>query len=583
MPKNLTPFRIIPIAFIQGLLFYGLHWSVQHKVWPATDLHWLIALYAASLFVPTTLEVLARELRWRGAFTVAGIIGLFAVGLGAYAGWATGRPEEKPWDYPLIVVFYLTFAIAWFIALPFSQTWLRTNRRNFPYRDLFEFSWQNALLLAEAGVFTGVFWALLGLWAALFKVVGISFFMDLFREPVFAYPVTAIAFGYAIFLIQSRESAVLTMRRHLLGVFNWLLPLVAAIAVMFLSVLPFTGLAPLWKTGHATFLMLWLQALLILFVNAAYEDGENEPAYPIWLKSALRIAVFAMPVYAVLCAYSLSLRIDQHGWTVDRVWAALIILIVALYGLGYAMAAWPARPWMGKLRRVNVFMAWMIVALLVLVSTPLIDPKRLSVNSQLSRLASGRTSPARFDYDYLRFDLGRYGQKALTELAKSTTPDTARLASLALAKTSRWGPNNALAKEDIAKRIEVFPKGAVLEPAFFDHVNRAIKGRAGQHPRCFTELRESCLMLVIDLNRDGQSEVVVLGSWPQAVYSKIDGDWLKVGQLIGTPMGRDQIETSLQNSEFMAEPNIWSGLRIGTQWFNVQEEVRPKQIGGTKE
>src|SRR5581483_11811210 len=54
-------------------------------------------------------------------------------------------------------------------------------------------------------------------------------------------------------------------------------------------------------------------ALFIHFLNSAYQDGQAEPRYPEWLKLALRVAVFALPVYAALCAYSLGLRVAQHG------------------------------------------------------------------------------------------------------------------------------------------------------------------------------------------------------------------------------------------------------------------------------
>ena len=563
---------ILIIAVIQGWLLYGLHLSLEHNTWPATDLSWLVPLYAVAVFVPVTLQMLVENLRQHALWIIVSGIALLAMGLGAYTGWGAGSLKDASVQhFPLLFAFYSVFLVIWFIALPFAQTWFRRRSRSFPYQDLFEFSWQNALLLSEAGVFTGVFWALLSLWAALFKIVDISFFADLFSKRAFIYPVTAITFGYAIYLIHSRENIVITLRRHLLGVFSWLLPLVAVISVMFLLVLPVTGLAPLWKTGHATSLMLCLQLLFIYFLNAAYEDGEKEPPYPAWLKIALRVAVFGLPFYAVLCAYSLGLRVEQHGWTVTRVWGALITLIAALYGLSYAVAALRRAPWMGRVAQFNVHMAWVVAALLILVSSPVLDPRRLSTESQVARLASAKVTPDKFDYNYLRFDLGRYGTAALAELAKNSNPETARLASEALAKSARFAPRVTPPPADIAKRIEIFPPGTTLDPAFLDYLERSLKECAGDQPACLSQPRmEPCLMLALDLNRDGKPEILSLGIYPQSVYGNVDGKWTKVGNLVGGHIDRKQIEAMLRESRALTEQPQWMGVQIGAQRFTMQ-------------
>ncbi len=45
-----------------------------------------------------------------------------------------------------------------------------------------------------------------------------------------------------------------------------LLPVVSFVALLFLVVLPWTGLAPLWDTGHASPVLLGIVVLLVLFV-----------------------------------------------------------------------------------------------------------------------------------------------------------------------------------------------------------------------------------------------------------------------------------------------------------------------------
>ncbi len=560
-----------------GLLLYGLHYAWEPRAWPVTDPYWLIPLYSIAILVPVTLEILNGYIRRIEVWLVAAAFILLAFGLGTYTVWSD-KPDIYPHAFSLIT-YYISFFLIWFIALPFVQSWLRRRDLKFPYSDLFEFSHLNPLLAIESTAFTVVFWGLLWLWAALFSVVGISFFADLFKKPAFIYLASALTFGYATFLIQSRESIVITLRRHILGVFSWLFPLAALIAAMFLIVLPATGLAPLWKTGYATFLMLCLQALFIHFLNAAYEDGERPPAYPAWLAMALRIAVFTLPIYAALCIYSLGLRVEQHGWSVQRIWAAVITLIAALYGLGYAFAATRRSSWMNTMAPINVWMSWVVAALLLLLCSPLLDPKRLALDSQLALLSSGKVIPLKFDYDYLRTDLGRFGNAALSELSKNSNPETAKLASQALergatARTAAKPASEPTSAADLRQRIKLYPPTATLDPSFLTYLEAAVKDRSYDHPACLRIQREDCLMLLLDLNQDGRPEIISLGGYPQAVYSNVGGQWQKVGDLVGHPMDRKSAEGFLRDSKIQARASPWLELRVGDHEFFVQPSPR---------
>jgi hypothetical protein len=444
-----------------------------------------------------------------------------------------------------------------------------------PYGEVFEAGWQNTLVVVQAGLFTGLFWALLWLWAALFDVVGIKEFERLFREPAFVYPVTSVTFGYAVSLAQSREGFVLLLRRHLFGVLAWLLPLVALIATAFLLTLPATGLAPLWKTGHATFLMLWLQVFLLFFFNAAYQDGAQPPGYPGWLRIALRASVLAVPVYASLSAYSLFLRIAQHGLSVDRIWAALFIAVIALYGLGYAYAAFRDGPWMEAIGRVNTAMAWVLVAMIVAVHSPLLEPKRLAAADQLSRLIEGRVAAAKFDYDYLRFSLGVFGDRALRELAAGPpghreAAEIKRLAAAALAKGHRWeapGPPH-----DLAASIEVLPRGASLDPELLAYFRQQADSSAGAGLVCLRVSGIACVVLVVDLDGDGVAEVASVTGFPMNVYGRTTGGWRRVGELRPDAYtGDSQWLDSVRAGTPRISPSRWQVLEIGGRRLYLAE------------
>ncbi len=569
---------MLVVALLQGVALYGLHLALDAEAWPATDPRWLLPLYAIGTLIPLVLHLDLSHVRTPLFLRGVTVLAVLLTALGAYTG-STIVPLPGWRSSGIVFAFGVSVAALWWILTPFLQTSVRGGRPRAtpPYAELFEAGWQNTLVVVQAALFTGLFWALLWLWAELFDLVGVQVFEELFREPAFVYPVTSVTFGYAVALAQSRESFVLLFRRHLFGVLAWLLPLVALIASAFLLTLPGTGLAPLWKTGHATFLMLWLQVFLLFFFNAAYQDGGQPPSYPRWLQVALRASALAVPVYASLSAYSLSLRIVQHGLSVDRIWAALFIAVVALYGIGYLFAAFRDGPWMGAIGRVNIAMAWVMVGLIAVVNSPLLEPKRLATVDQMSRLLDGRVPAAKFDYDYLRFSLGVYGDRALRQLAAGLpghreAAEIKRLASASLAKARRW--DQVEPPVDLAAHIEVLPSGASLDPDLVTYFRQQADSSAGAGPVCLRVARVACVMLVADLDGDGVSEVASVSGFPMNVYARTATGWRRVGELRSEAYAWDQRWLdSVRAHPPRVTPSRWHTLEIGGRRLYLAESA----------
>lgn len=111
-------------------------------------------------------------------------------------------------------------------------------------------------------------------------------------------------------------------------------------------------------------------------------------------------------------------RVGQYGFTPERVIATVCVLVAAGYALGHgAAAALSRKTWLKLIERVNIAMAVAILAAILALFTPLADPARISVDSQVARLTGGGIAPDRFDYDFLRFKAGQFGKDALTRLA----------------------------------------------------------------------------------------------------------------------------------------------------------------------
>src|SRR5580658_8940839 len=82
--------RALPIillaSVIQGWALYGLYLAIEQHHWPATRMQWLLGLYAVATFIPTSIQLIAAQLRSRAA--VASLLILSA--LYFYFGWFEG-------------------------------------------------------------------------------------------------------------------------------------------------------------------------------------------------------------------------------------------------------------------------------------------------------------------------------------------------------------------------------------------------------------------------------------------------------------------------------------------------------------
>jgi len=498
----------------QGLALYLLQHAQTAKAWPATASLVFAPLVLTAAFAPFVLLAGAGALR-RGPFILWGLIAAaFAAGLGFHGAWNGVDGDRMP-DVPV----FIAIAGGLFIAHHLVQPAAVHRRLVAPYEAYFDTTWMHGVQMALSAAFTGVFWILLFLGSALFDMIGIDAFRKLIAEQAFSIPAATVMFAAAVQLTDVRPSLVRGVRTVALTLLAWLLPLMTLIAAGFLASLPFTGLEPLWKTKAATALLLTAAAHLIVLINAAYQDGEDAPH--LILKWAARIAGLLLIPIGLLAAYGLSLRIGQHGLTPERVFAAAFVVIALGHAAGYAVAA--ARPgaWMKGLERTNVAMAFVSVALILALFTPIADPARLSVSDQVRRLETGKVKPEAFDFQFLRFDSGPYGKTALEKLKASQDSDIASRARAAAAQTEKTPPKPE--KPDLSK-IKVFPTGANLPASFAEQA-----WGDGSGSSCLYSGSE-CLALLLDTDGDQTDEVLLAAGNAFDIFKSVDGRWRKVAE-----------------------------------------------------
>lgn len=503
---------IVLLAMLQGLLLYVAEYGREAGWWPFSALDGCVYWYTLVLSVPTVMLLSVRRLDERRFWWQAAGVGVVFALLAAWAGWsATGNQGIAV--HKVLWPFSLAMAAALFVALPYLQTALRHGRWNAHYPDLFELAWQNGLTLALMLLFIGICWLLLYLWGGLFALIDIDFFAKLFREKPFVYLATGLMAGLGILIGRTQHRPVQIARRVLFAIFTGLLPLVALIALLFVISLPFTGLEPLWDTHSAALILMSVVAVMVLFVNAVYQDGEEAMPYPRWLRLLVDAGILSLPLFSALALYALMLRINQYGWTQERIAGMVAAVILSCHALGYAIAVLRRGAWLAGIRRVNVAVSLFAILLAVLFNSPVLDPHRITVNSQLDRLAAGKVESKDFDLRHLRFYSGRQGWLAVQALQKeaeaSGDDEFAKRIAKILQYLSHYqgyeSPWMETELEDVAALQQVIQVPADSPVPAEDWWPYLLQETDHQASKC-KQSDSDCVLLVRDFDQDGQAE-----------------------------------------------------------------------------
>lgn len=580
--------KLLLVGAVQGWAFWGLWKTRELKVWPATDALSERALLYFAVAVPLVIyltEGIASLTRQRRLFLLSVVAILFLL-LGAYSGWvddisvrlADFIPFARPSDA-------LAAMVLGFVLIPLLAHF-DTQARSWSYHELFETAWRNVILCISAAFLTGAFWMVLFAGSELLHLIGLNFMRELIKKSIFSIPVTGIAFGAAFALALARAEMVVTLRRFQLSMLAWLLPLLMMFILVWVIALPFTGVELLFKTHNAAFILTWCAALCISFVNAAYQDGLAAPPYGKFLSKLLAAAWLGLPVVVGVAWWAMWLRIAQHGWSEDRVWGMFVVLMATLYVTGYAVSALRRDGWLSSIGKTNMWSAVILCLGLLALISPIADARRIAVNSQMQRLTSQTIASDQFDFAYLRWDAGKYGQNALHLLeAGIAHPERDALASKAkqaLVQTNRYLPDTgvkALSEEELRQRFHVLPATATLDDAMLKAIQAESKN--WQLQQCFNT-QAQCTVWQIDLNADDVREAVVLikNQWGDTgnalVMQQIGDQYRLIGNLsLDSKPFSKQLE-QIERNEFKIVSPAWSEVEMLGQRLQLRLTPQPQ-------
>lgn len=585
------------IGICQGALLYYLRepWSLA-----TLNRDTIAALQLFGWIAPLVAMLVIGRASWLKDALFAVAVGLVAAMLYKVSvGYLGFSSAETGWlrigggrGIGFSFAFGITCLILLVIPLPFYQA-IRTEGRMAPqYRDLYLNAWTNKLAVLVACFFLGIAWAVLLLLAALFLLIKVRFFTDLFSENWFIATFTAAAFGLGVALARERQAAIQTLLTLIRTLFRVLAPILACVILMFLVALPFTGLETLWNTRIAARILLSALVVLIIFQNAVIQTAESDSAFWKPAEWAVMAANVALLVLAAMAAWAIFARVEQYGWTPARFYVALSTAVALAYALTYAGSVIVKRAaWTSGIARFNPILALVVLALSVLVHLPPLEPYGISARDQVARLRDGRIAPDAFDFAFLKFKLGDAGLSALKEIESDadlmkTAVVAERLEELksfrhyTLPQTlGRRKQFSTTELRDVTAYMVMFPPERVPPAAA---IAELVRNSRSQLQSCRfrsvsdgrTLISSPCAIIGGDLNSDGLEDVAILfqGYRLSTLLQQSDGSW-KPGPVL-TAGGRDiklapssEIPKAIKRGDVQIVPPVTQDIMIGESRF----------------
>jgi hypothetical protein len=473
------------------------------------------------------------------------------------------------WAFPMIFI-----ANELVISADRSYKWIAA------YETYFEEAWKRGIQLLLALLFVGLFWIILFLGIALFKIIKIEWFGDVIAYSYVAWVISGVAMGFAVHLADVQTKMLSTVRLLVLTVLSWLLPLITLIGLGFGVGLIFTGLKPLWDTNAATLTMLSACVILVLLMNSAYQQGEPDRDIHPFLKWTLRLASVVLLAFSLIAAYSLILRVNQYGLTFDRILAGLGVFVSVLFGIGYtASIIVPSRRFMQGLETTNITMAFVKVALILALLTPVLDPNRLSVESQVARLKTAKVTQDQFDWWFLRFGAEKQGITALDKLSNDPVfGDKAR-------EVKSWKPedrwenknkiNHTLYKID-PNKLKLVTGSDPIPQSFLNNgpsiLQNDILEICSTKPIDPKQKPQNCLVKIMDLNLDQKPEVIISVGSTFVAFEESNSSWRQIANYYVET--NDSLIKSFESGRIQSVRPVYNDILVGDQRIQIIQ-LRP--------
>ncbi|EHE9875198.1 DUF4153 domain-containing protein [Escherichia coli] len=565
-----TRWGMVATGLIQGLVCYLL------IIWLAADNNnWIVygipATVALSSVLLFTVESFKQKRLW-------GWLALVFIATLAMSGWlkwkidsmSPWRADQELWEFGCYLLLMVMLLLPW-IQLNLHDRKGRTN-----YHFFYQSVWHNTLILMVIFITNSLTWLVLLLWSELFKLVGITFFKTLFfATDWFIYLTLGLVTALAVTLARTQSRLIDSIQKLFTLIATGLLPLVSLLTLLFIITLPFTGLSAISRHISAAGLLLTLAFLQLLLMAIVRDPQKASLPWTGPLRCLIKTSLLVAPLYVLIAAWAIWMRVAQYGWTAERLQGALAVVVLLVWSLGYFFSiAWRKGQSPLVLQgKVNLAVSLLVLIILVLLNSPVLDSMRISVNSHMARYQSGKNTPDQVSL-YMLEHSGRYGRAALESLKSDAEymKDPKRARDLLMMLDGKQQRQEQVSEKILSENVLIAPGSGKPDAPFWSVVMK------NRYNAMICIEKDACVLVEQDLNSDGRAERILFAfNDERVVVYSIDPagkEWKEITMSsLPRVITKEKLLTAAKEGKLGTKPKTWRDLTVDgeTLGLNLNE------------
>ncbi|MED9720448.1 DUF4153 domain-containing protein [Escherichia marmotae] len=561
-----TRWGMVATGLLQGLVCYLLITWLAGK-----NNSWIVYGVPATLAFSSVLLFTVVSFKQKRLWGWLAIVLIATLGMSGWLKWqidgmSPWRAEKALWDFGCYLL------LMGVMLLPWIQQSLRVHNDITRYSYFYQSVWHNVLVLLVIFITNGLTWLVLLLWSELFKLVGITFFKTLFfSTDWFIYLTLGLVTALAVILARTQSRLIDSIQKLFTLIATGLLPLVSLLTLLFIITLPFAGLNAISRHISAAGLLLTLAFLQLLLMAVVRDPQKASIPWAGPLRYLIKTALLVTPLYVLIAAWALWLRVAQYGWTAERLHGALAVVVLLVWSLGYFVSiVW--RKGQNPLvlqGKVNLAVSLLVLVILVLLNSPVLDSMRISVNSHMARYQSGKNTPDQVSI-YMLEQSGRYGRAALESLKSDVEymKDPKRRRSLLMAFDGVQRLQQRISEKALADNVLIAPGSGKPDATFWSAVMKNL------YNAMICIEKDACVLVEQDLNSDGRAEGILFAfnSERYIVYGFAPDkkEWQELTMsLLPREITKEKLLTAAKEGKLGTKPKAWRDLTVDGETLDL--------------
>ncbi|MEG8112494.1 DUF4153 domain-containing protein [Escherichia marmotae] len=559
-----TRWGMVATGLLQGLVCYLLITWLAGK-----NNSWIVYGVPATLAFSSVLLFTVVSFKQKRLWGWLAIVLIATLGMSGWLKWqidgmSPWRAEKALWDFGCYLL------LMGVMLLPWIQQSLRVHNDITRYSYFYQSVWHNVLVLLVIFITNGLTWLVLLLWSELFKLVGITFFKTLFfSTDWFIYLTLGLVTALAVILARTQSRLIDSIQKLFTLIATGLLPLVSLLTLLFIITLPFAGLNAISRHISAAGLLLTLAFLQLLLMAVVRDPQKASIPWAGPLRYLIKTALLVTPLYVLIAAWALWLRVAQYDWTAERLHGALAVVVLLVWSLGYFVSIVWRKGQNPLVLQGKVNLAVSLLVILVLLNSPVLDSMRISVNSHMARYQSGKNTPDQVSI-YMLEQSGRYGRTALESLKSDVEymKDPKRRRSLLMAFDGVQRLQQRISEKALADNVLIAPGSGKPDATFWSAVMKNL------YNAMICIEKDACVLVEQDLNSDGRAEGILFAfnSERYIVYG-FDPDkkeWQELTMsLLPREITKEKLLTAAKEGKLGTKPKAWRDLTVDGETLDL--------------